>query len=104
MAADVRLGLEEVAVVHVVVALDVSVRVDDVAGVRLDLHSVWSGVSTAQCMSQQSSRERESERGGRTMRSVSQSVPEPLRRTSSGLSGMMLHSEKTKGCTYFMYR
>ena len=36
------------------------------------------------------------------MSSVSQSVPEPFRRTSSGLSGMMLQSEKTKGWTYFM--
>lgn len=38
------------------------------------------------------------------MRSVSHSVPEPLRRTSSGLSGMMLHSENTNGCTYLMYK
>jgi hypothetical protein len=29
-------------------------------------------------------------------------VPLPFRNTSSGVRGMMLHSEKMKGWTYFM--
>ncbi|KAG2090818.1 hypothetical protein BD769DRAFT_1781645 [Suillus cothurnatus] len=41
---------------------------------------------------------------GHTIRSVSQSVPLPFRKTSSGQSGMMLHGEKMKGCPYFMYK
>lgn len=36
------------------------------------------------------------------MRSVSHKVPVPLRNTSSGQSGIMLHKEKMKGCRYFM--
>ena len=43
-------------------------------------------------------------RNASTMSSASQSVPEPLRSTSSGDMGMILHSEKMKGCTYVMYR
>ena len=39
-----------------------------------------------------------------TMSNVSHSVPEPFRNTSSGFKGMMLHSEKMNGWTYFMYR
>ena len=39
-----------------------------------------------------------------TIRSVSQRVPLPFRNTSSGFRGMMLHKEKMKGWTYFMYR
>ena len=38
----------------------------------------------------------------RTISSVSQRVPLPFRKTSSGLSGIMLQSEKMKGWTYFM--
>ncbi len=38
------------------------------------------------------------------MSSCSHSVPEPLRSTSSGGMGMMVASEKMKGCTYVMYR
>lgn len=37
------------------------------------------------------------ERVEHTISKVSQSVPVPLRNTSSGLKGMMLHSEKMKG-------
>lgn len=37
-----------------------------------------------------------------TMRSDSQSVPEPFLSTSSGLIGMIVQSEKMNGCTYVM--
>ena len=37
-----------------------------------------------------------------TMSNISQSVPVPFLKTSSGLRGMMVQREKTKGCTYFM--
>ena len=40
----------------------------------------------------------------RTMSKVSHNVPDPLRNTSSGFRGMMLHSEKMNGWTYFMYK
>ena len=39
-----------------------------------------------------------------TMRSISHSVPLPLRNTSSGDIGMIVASEKIKGCTYVMYK
>ena len=35
-----------------------------------------------------------------TWSSDSHKVPEPFRRTSPGVIGMMLHSEKMNGCTY----
>ena len=38
------------------------------------------------------------------MSKASHRVPEPLRRTSSGPSGIIVHSAKMNGCTYFMYR
>jgi hypothetical protein len=41
---------------------------------------------------------------GPTINNVSQSVPLPFLRTSSGLRGMILHREKMKGWTYFIYR
>jgi len=40
----------------------------------------------------------------RTMSKVSHNVPDPLRNTSSGFRGIMLHNEKMNGWTYFMYR
>ncbi len=39
-----------------------------------------------------------------TISSASHSVPDPLRSTSAGGIGMILHSEKMKRCTYFRYR
>lgn len=38
----------------------------------------------------------------RTINNVSHNVPVPFLSTSSGHSGMILHSEKINGCTYFM--
>lgn len=38
----------------------------------------------------------------RTMSSVSHRVPLPFLNTSSGFKGIMLHSEKMNGWTYFM--
>ena len=38
------------------------------------------------------------------MRSISQSVPDPLRNTSSGGIGIMVAREKINGCTYVMYK
>jgi hypothetical protein len=39
-----------------------------------------------------------------TMSNISHKVPVPFLRTSSGFKGIMVQSEKMKGCTYFMYR
>jgi hypothetical protein len=105
VTSDVRFRLQQVAIVHVSVRLDVAIGEDDVAFPRFDLY-VRKGRGGRKWERGRGENQYEKvERGGGrrpTMRSVSHNVPDPLRRTSSGLSGMMLQREKTKGWTYFM--
>jgi hypothetical protein len=84
VSADVRLRCKQVALVRDAVRVLVTVRHDDARIESLNLLS--ADILPVEL----------------TMRSVSHSVPVPFRNTSSGLSGMMLHSEKMNGLTYFM--
>ena len=88
MAADVRLGLEQVPFVLIPDGVHMAIGHDDVCVVRLHLRKVNDRPDASKV--------------ALTIKSVSQSVPLPLRRTSSGLRGMMLQSEKMNGLTYFM--
>lgn len=76
------------ALIHIAIRLLVSIRHDDMTTEGFNL---WA-VSTQQ----------DDTISKLTMRSVSHRVPVPFRRTSSGLRGMMLHSENINGWTYFM--
>jgi hypothetical protein len=87
MATDIGFRGQQVSFVHVPKVFIVAVRHNYMRPVRLDLLPV-SANQIIDCIL--------------TMSSVSQSVPLPFRSTSSGLSGMMLHSEKMKGWTYFI--
>jgi hypothetical protein len=103
VTSDVRFRLEEVPVVHVTVRFDMAIREYDVPFPSFDLRSEREEGRAKKRRNGRRRRGRSglrrSKRGKneRTMRRVSHRVPDPLRRTSSGLRGMMLQREKTKG-------
>jgi hypothetical protein len=88
VSTNVRFRVQELSFMRIQLFGDVFVRHDDVRLVRFHLTRQITGIETKR----------------RTISSVSQRVPEPRRRTSSGFIGMMLQSEKINGFTYFMYK
>lgn len=100
MSSHVSLVLQQMSLIHRAMGIDVSVGHDDATDVSLNLR----GTQIRMKVMLVALRTSEFRYEILTIKRVSHKVPDPLRRTSSGLRGMMLHREKIKGWTYFMYR